>query len=58
MNFNMTTSIKTIDVSAKEWFDKSAGNSYFSGQVITLRRNMQENCKKRDVEQFGKAKNV
>ena len=27
--------IKTIDINAKEWFDKANGNSYFSG-IITL----------------------
>ena len=27
--------VKTIDVNAKEWFDKANGNSYFSG-TITL----------------------
>lgn len=26
--------VKTIDVNAKEWFDKVNGNSYFSGDVI------------------------
>ena len=26
--------IKTIDVNAKEWFDRINGNSYFSGTVI------------------------
>jgi len=26
--------IKTIDVNAKEWFDKINGNSYFGGRVI------------------------
>jgi hypothetical protein len=26
--------IKTIDVNAKEWFDKVNGNSYFSGEII------------------------
>ena len=26
--------IKTIDVNAKEWFDKVNGNSYFSAKVI------------------------
>lgn len=26
--------IKTIDITAKEWFDKSAGNSYFSAVVV------------------------
>ncbi len=25
--------IKTIDVNAKEWFDRVNGNSYFSGQI-------------------------
>lgn len=25
--------IKTIDITAKEWFDKTAGNSYFSARV-------------------------
>ena len=27
--------IKTIDVNAKEWFDKVNGNSYFSGVITT-----------------------
>ena len=27
--------VKTIDVNAKEWFDKVNGNSYFSGEIIT-----------------------
>jgi hypothetical protein len=26
--------MKTIDIDAKEWFDKINGNSYFSGQII------------------------
>ena len=25
--------VKTIDINAKEWFDKSAANSYFSAQI-------------------------
>jgi hypothetical protein len=25
--------VKTIDINAKEWFDKANGNSYFSGDV-------------------------
>jgi hypothetical protein len=37
--------IKTIDVNAKEWFDKVNGNSYFSG-VITLNYGM------KDVKEF------
>lgn len=31
----MKTKIKTIDIQAKEWFDKTYGNSYFAG-VITI----------------------
>ena len=26
--------IKTIDITAKEWFDKINGNSYFSAEVV------------------------
>ena len=26
--------IKTIDINAREWFDKVNGNSYFSGNII------------------------
>jgi hypothetical protein len=26
--------IRTIDINAREWFDKQNGNSYFSGEVI------------------------
>ncbi len=29
----MQTTIKTIDIQAREWFDKVNGNSYFSAQV-------------------------
>lgn len=28
-----TTEVKTIDVNAKEWFDRVNGNSYFSARV-------------------------
>ncbi len=27
--------IKTIDINAKEWFDKVNGNSYFSAEIVT-----------------------
>ena len=33
MNTQIQPSIKTIDIQAKEWFDKVNGNSYFSAQV-------------------------
>lgn len=26
--------MKTIDINAKEWFDKTYGNSYFSAEII------------------------
>ncbi len=32
MHINMK--VKTIDITAKEWFDKTFGNSYFSAQII------------------------
>lgn len=35
----MKTQVKTIDIQAKEWFHKSAGNSYFAG-VITVNYGM------------------
>jgi hypothetical protein len=35
MNTQKETQIKTIDLQAKEWFDKLNGNSYFSA-IITL----------------------
>lgn len=102
----MKTDIKTIDVTAKEWFDKVNGNSYFTGRItvnyglpdergfilpfqygygsqyeysaldmicnktdlisqgslsrtcreygIILRRNLYENCRKRDVLNYIK----
>ena len=34
--------LKTIDINAKEWFDKVNGNSYFSG-IITLNFGL-KNC--------------
>lgn len=30
----MKNKVKTIDVNAKEWFDKVNGNSYHAGEVI------------------------
>ena len=30
----MKASIKTIDINAKEWFDKTYGNSYFSAKIV------------------------
>lgn len=30
----MKNPIKTLDISAREWFDRINGNSYFSGQIV------------------------
>ena len=30
----MRAAIKTIDIDAKEWFDKTYGNSYFSAKIV------------------------
>lgn len=30
----MKTQIQTIDIEAKEWFDKINGNSYYSARVV------------------------
>jgi len=35
MNTQTTTQVKTIDINAKQWFDKINGNSYFAG-LITI----------------------
>lgn len=32
-NFDQLPAVKTIDVNALEWWDRSAGNSYFSATV-------------------------
>lgn len=32
--FRTDSSIKTLDITAKEWFDKAYGNSYHSVQVV------------------------
>lgn len=37
----MKTQVKTIDIHAKEWFDKVNGNSYFAG-VITVNYGMSD----------------
>ena len=35
------TTIKTIDIQAKEWFDKVNGNSYFSA-IATINYGLQD----------------
>ena len=45
-------SIKTIDVTAKEWFDKVNGNSYFSAQV-TLNYGMEDEVTYKLPFQYG-----
>lgn len=41
MKTSIKTAVKTIDVHAKEWFDKTGGNSYHSVQV-TVNLGMQD----------------
>lgn len=35
MNTQTQTPVQTIDINAKQWFDKANGNSYFSAEVVT-----------------------
>lgn len=44
--------IKTIDVNAKEWFDKVNGNSYFSA-IITLNYGMKSDATIKLRFQYG-----
>lgn len=44
--------IKTIDVNAKEWFDKINGNSYFSA-IITLNYGMKTDATIKLPFQYG-----
>lgn len=37
----METIVKTIDIQAKEWFDKVNGNSYFAG-LVTVNYGMKD----------------
>ena len=30
----MNTKVRTIDVNAKQWFDRINGNSYFAGSIV------------------------
>jgi hypothetical protein len=34
MSTQTHTQVNTIDINAKEWFDKVNGNSYFAGSII------------------------
>lgn len=47
-----TTNIKTIDVQAKEWFDRINGNSYFSA-VITINYGMESEQELKVPFQYG-----
>lgn len=35
MNTQTQTPVQTIDINAKQWFDRINGNSYFSAEVVT-----------------------
>ena len=47
-----TYKIKTIDITAKEWFDKVNGNSYFSA-TITLNYGMEDSVNLLMPFQYG-----
>ena len=44
--------VVTIDINAKEWFDKANGNSYFSGEV-TVNYGMPDELSKSMPFQYG-----
>lgn len=44
--------IKTIDINAKEWFDKINGNSYFAG-IVTVNFGMKNEIKLKMPFQYG-----
>ena len=44
--------IKTIDISAREWFDKVNGNSYFAGSV-TINYHMEDEVVLKMPFQYG-----
>ena len=43
MKNNNLKLIKTIDINAKEWYDKINGNSYFAGYVVVNKGTKSEN---------------
>ena len=43
MKNNNLKLIKTIDINAKEWYDKINGNSYFAGYVVVNKGTKTEN---------------
>ena len=49
---NTETQIKTIDIQAKEWFDKVNGNSYFAG-TVTVNYGMQDEKEFKMPFQYG-----
>lgn len=46
------TKIKTIDVTALEWFDKTYGNSYFAG-TVTVNYGMKSEREYKMLFQYG-----
>jgi hypothetical protein len=48
----MKTRVKTIDIQAKEWFDKVNGNSYFAG-LITVNFGMKSEQRFNMPFQYG-----
>lgn len=48
----MKTKVKTIDINAREWFDKINGNSYFSA-IVTINYQMKNESQIKLDFQYG-----
>lgn len=52
MIIKMETKVKTIDINAKQWFDKINGNSYFSA-IVTINYGMKKEKRINIPFQYG-----
>lgn len=48
----MKTKVKTIDIQAREWFDRTYGNSYFSA-IVTINYQMENESQIKLDFQYG-----
>lgn len=48
----MKTKVKTIDINARQWFDKTYGNSYFSA-IVTINYQMKNESQIKLDFQYG-----
>lgn len=48
----METKVKTIDIQAREWFDRTYGNSYFSA-IVTINYQMENESQIKLDFQYG-----